>query len=134
MCIALLGTSGILPFERELHLRFFAKARQKMDPKSALGQTTRENKPYVGPTYDMYKDGPVAEHSYRNESNGFVLDCIAVSKHGTALPAYSSPTKAEGEGVRSSVNSPVPGEAFEYDIHGRRVPAGTAAAVEIETY
>jgi hypothetical protein len=83
----------------------------------------------------MYKEH-VEDHAYRRESGGFVLDCIAVANHGTAIPEYSSPVKPETESVLrpEHLNSPAHGEPFEYDIHGRRVAVGTAAAEEVETF
>lgn len=68
------------------------------------------------------------QHNYeRSEENGFVLDCIAVGSLGTALPKYVAPELPAYEpdhntGGRQEIAD---GEAFEYDMNGRRVKAGS---------
>lgn len=63
----------------------------------------------------------------RSHEKGFVLDCIAVGSLGTALPKYVRPDLPEYEpdhntGGRQELAE---GEAFEYDMNGRRVKAGS---------
>jgi len=67
------------------------------------------------------------QQSYeRSHENGFVLDCIAVGSLGTALPKYAAPTLPAYEPDHDTGRQELKeGEAFEYDINGRRVPAGT---------